>query len=62
MDKPKKKRGFAAMSPEKRKAIAARGGTALRPEQRGFAAVPGLAASAGAKARNRGSSTDPTDA
>ena len=36
MDPPKKLRGFAAMTPEKRKAIAAVGGKSVPAEKRSF--------------------------
>lgn len=35
-DEPKKPRGFAAMDPERRREIAARGGAAVAPENRSF--------------------------
>lgn len=44
---PKALRGFAAMSPEKRRAIAAKGGAAVPPDKRSFSTTPGLAESAG---------------
>lgn len=47
--KPKAKRGFACMSPEKRRAIAAKGGAAMPPHKRAFSLNPGLAAEAGRK-------------
>lgn len=48
-DKPKSKRGFAGMTPEKRSEIASLGGKAARdPKTRGFALNPDLAARAGA--------------
>lgn len=43
----KAKRGFAAMSPDKRREIAARGGAAVPPEKRSFSQSRELAASAG---------------
>lgn len=46
---PKKLRGFAAMSPEKRRAIAAKGGGAVPAEKRSFSRSTDLAASAGRK-------------
>ena len=46
-DKPKKPRGFAAMSPERRREIAAKGGASLSPDQRSFSKNKDLAASAG---------------
>lgn len=47
MTEPKKPRGFAAMTPERRKEVAAMGGKALRPEQRPFSTDPALASRAG---------------
>lgn len=52
----KSKRGFAAMSPEKRKAVAAKGGASVPSHKRCFARDKALAAragSAGGKARGR---------
>lgn len=48
-DEPKAKaiRGFAAMSPEKRKEIAAKGGAAVSPEKRAYSMNRELAQSAG---------------
>ena len=46
---PPRPRGFAAMSLEKRRAIAAMGGASLAPEQRSFARDPDLARTAGQK-------------
>jgi general stress protein YciG len=43
----KKPRGFAAMSPARRREIAAKGGSSVAPEKRSFSIVPGLAAEAG---------------
>lgn len=43
----KAKRGFAAMSPEKRREIAAKGGAAVPAEKRSFAQSRDLAARAG---------------
>jgi general stress protein YciG len=48
-EKPKAKRGFACMTPEKRRAIAAMGGAAVPAESRSFAANRALAAEAGRK-------------
>lgn len=45
----KSKRGFASMSPERRKEIASKGGKAVAPENRSFAKDRTLAASAGRK-------------
>lgn len=47
-DKPKP-RGFAAMSPERRREIAAKGGASTPPDKRTFSVDRGLAARAGAK-------------
>lgn len=47
--KRKAKRGFAAMSPEKRREIARKGGQSVKPENRAFAQNRELAASAGRK-------------
>jgi uncharacterized protein len=47
--KPKRKLGFAAMDPEKRRAIARLGGAAVQPHQRAFSRDPYLAAEAGRK-------------
>jgi general stress protein YciG len=43
----KPKRGFAAMSPEKRREIAAKGGASVPAEKRSFSQNRDLAASAG---------------
>lgn len=43
----KKPRGFAAMSPERRREIAAKGGRSVEPQQRSFSRDPELAARAG---------------
>lgn len=48
-DKPKQRRGFAAMSPELQRELAIKGGASLRPDQRAFSQDRGLAASAGRK-------------
>lgn len=50
-DKPNNvhKRGFASMTPERRREIAAKGGASLRPEQRSFSQNRKLAREAGAK-------------
>lgn len=45
----KKPKGFARMSPEKRREIAARGGANLPPEKRSFSVNRALAAAAGRK-------------
>jgi general stress protein YciG len=46
--KPKSRRGFAAMAPEKRRRIAAKGGAAVHASLRSFAKDRALAARAGA--------------
>lgn len=43
----KSKRGFASMSPEKRREIAAKGGASVPAEKRSFSRSRDLAASAG---------------
>jgi uncharacterized protein len=45
----KAKRGFAAMTPEKRREIARKGGLAVKPENRAFAQDRDLAVEAGRK-------------
>jgi len=47
--KPKARRGFAAMTPEKRREIARKGGGAVPAEKRAYAKNRELAASAGRK-------------
>lgn len=47
--KRKAKRGFAAMTPEKRREIARKGGQSVKPETRAFAQNRDLAAEAGRK-------------
>ena len=42
-------RGFAALSPERRREIAAKGGASVRPENRAFSRDNALASTAGAK-------------
>lgn len=46
--KPKALRGFAALSPERRKEIASMGGSSTPPEKRSFSLNKDLAAAAGA--------------
>ena len=57
---PKKaRRGFAAMDPEKRRAIAAKGGASVPAEKRSFAMSKNLASQAGSKGgRSRPSPTN----
>ena len=47
--KPKGKRGFASMDPEKQRAIARQGGKSVPDEKRSFSQDPELAARAGSK-------------
>lgn len=42
-------RGFASMSPERQREIAARGGAAVKPENRSFSTNSALASEAGRK-------------
>lgn len=46
---PKSRRGFASMSPERRREIARKGGMSVNPENRSFAKDKALASSAGRK-------------
>lgn len=48
-EKPKSKRGFASMDPDKRREIAAKGGASVPNEKRSFAANRALAVLAGQK-------------
>ena len=48
-DKPKSRRGFAAMSAERRQEIARKGGASVPSDRRSFAKDRDLAASAGRK-------------
>lgn len=54
--KPKSKRGFAAMSPERRREIASKGGKSVPAEKRSFSQNTDLAAAAGHKG---GKAVDP---
>ena len=47
--RPKQRRGFAAMDPERRREIARKGGAAVAPANRSFAKDKDLAARAGQK-------------
>ncbi len=64
LPKAKSKRGFASMSPEKRREIAAKGGKAVPAEKRAFS-NPEIASKAGQKGgrsgepKNRSFSRDP---
>lgn len=49
MDKPKQRRGFAAMTPERRTEIARKGGASVAPENRSFSKDRALSVAAGAK-------------
>lgn len=48
-DKPRARRGFGAMSPERQREIARQGGASVPADKRSFAKDPGLAARAGRK-------------
>ena len=48
-DTPRARRGFAAMSPERRREIARKGGASVPSEKRSFAKDRDLAATAGRK-------------
>ena len=48
-DKPRARRGFAAMNPERRREIARKGGARVPSEKRSFAKDRDLAAPAGRK-------------
>jgi uncharacterized protein len=54
--KPKSKRGFASMSPERQREIARKGGKAVPAEKRAYSQSPELAAAAG---RKGGKGVDP---
>jgi general stress protein YciG len=62
-DQPKSRRGFAAMDPEKRREIAARGGAAVPADKRSFSQNRQLAKDAGAAggAVSRGGGRKPKD-
>jgi general stress protein YciG len=53
MEAEPKKRGFAAMSPERRREIASKGGASVPNEKRAFSKDKELAAEAGRKGGNR---------
>lgn len=61
--KPKSRRGFAAMDPERRREIAKKGGASVPAEKRGFAKDRDLATSAGRKGGSapRGSALEKVD-
>lgn len=57
--KPKSKRGFASMDPERQREIARRGGASVKPENRSFSQDRDLAVRSGAKggaAKKKGAS------
>jgi len=56
--RPKSKRGFASMDPEKQRAIASKGGSAIPSENRSFSKNRELAAAAG---RKGGKSVNPSN-
>ena len=56
LEKPKSRRGFASMSPERRREIASKGGSSVPKEKRSFAKDPKLASLAG---RKGGQSVEP---
>ncbi len=60
--KPKSRRGFAAMNPERRREIARKGGASVPGEKRSFAKDRDLAANAGRKGgeSSRGGGRNPT--
>lgn len=60
-DKPKSKRGFASMSPERRREIAAMGGAAVAPENRSFSKDRTLASEGGRKGGSASKRTKPND-
>jgi general stress protein YciG len=49
VEKPKQRRGFACMTPERRREIAMRGGASVKPESRAFSKNRELAIEAGRK-------------
>jgi len=53
VERPKVKRGFAALSPEKRREIASMGGKSHPADNRTFSKHRALAAEAGARNRDR---------
>jgi general stress protein YciG len=59
LTKPKMRKGFACMSPERQREIARMGGKALAPEKRSFSQSRALAMSAGSKG---GKATGPSKA
>ena len=60
--RPKSRRGFAAMDPERRREIARQGGSSVPSEKRSFAQNRDLAANAGRKGGSisRGGGRKPT--
>lgn len=62
-EKPKARRGFAAMTPDRRREIAAKGGASVPGDKRSFAKDRDLAATAGRKGgeTSRNGGRIPTD-
>lgn len=56
---PKKPRGFAAMSPERRTELARKGGASVKPQNRTFSKDRALAARAGRTGGERSAKKDP---
>ncbi len=48
-EKPKRRGGFASMTPERRREVAAKGGSSVKPENRTFSKDRDAAANAGRK-------------
>ena len=59
-DTPRARRGFAAMSPERRREIARKGGASVPGEKRSFAKDRDLAATAGRKGGDTSRGPAPT--
>jgi general stress protein YciG len=57
-EKPQRKRGFAAMSPDRLKEIARKGGASIPPHKRAFSVDRDLAASAGRRGGKRAKPAD----
>lgn len=53
---PKQRRGFACLTPERRREISAKGGASVAPEKRSFHKDPALASTAGRKGGQNGRS------
>lgn len=61
IEKPKQRRGFACMTPERRREIAAKGGAAVKPESRAFSKNRELATEAGRKGGTKSRKTQKTE-